>query len=201
MANDSEGSEASDLRSQIELARLELEQSRLALERQHEFLTRWNIGLDRPHTRALEAYKSAVGFAQSGLRSAVLMNGGALVALPTFATALNLKDGSSIIWPMTAFAFGIVSAVTAIMFAYLSSDKMIYGFDIEASKVTANLNKERAEGDRLTELSTAANEAEENAEEARKVVEKFASIGLYAAVASLAAFIVGAGLTAGLALQ
>ena len=201
MANDSENGEARGLQAQLELSRIELEHIRLTLERQHEFLYRWNINLDRPNKWGIEAYKSSVAFAQSGLRSATLMNGGALLVLPAFASVLDLKGNPLIVWPMIAFAVGIVCAVLGMLFGYLVSEHVVAAYNNEASEIAINLNKERAEGDRADELKIEAATAKKDYETAWKQAKTYSVIGLCVAIASVVAFVIGGGVTAYLVLR
>lgn len=78
LSDDRISGQGPDAQTQLEIKKLEQER---AMEHQRDFLARWNIDVGRLNSRALEAYKSSVAFAQSGLRSTILMNGGALVAL------------------------------------------------------------------------------------------------------------------------
>lgn len=71
-------------------------------------------------TKAIETFKSMVGFATEGLKALLLVNGGAVVALLTFIGNSKAIAPSAhlFIWPVAAFLLGLALCVAAFCSAY-----------------------------------------------------------------------------------
>lgn len=74
------------------------------------------------HEHAIETFKSLVTLATDGLKTLVLINGGAVVALLAY---LGQVHGDSdlahrVAWPMILFATGLVAAGAAFVTAYMT---------------------------------------------------------------------------------
>ncbi|HYD88422.1 MAG TPA: hypothetical protein VEA80_13180 [Vitreimonas sp.] len=66
-----------------------------------------------------------VRLAQEGLRSLVLINGGALIGFMSFLGAVPdfITSGIALWWAFGLFAFGLVMAILAIVLAYLAQEQ------------------------------------------------------------------------------
>lgn len=112
---------------QIELARVEMERERIALDRIHTKLEnqrvhneRWNINVGAVQKNEMAASGSAVDMAKLTLRSAFLMNGGALIALPAFGQLVGSISKGYLVFALGAFVLGLVVTSIATLASYLS---------------------------------------------------------------------------------
>lgn len=74
------------------------------------------------HEHAIETFKSLVTLATEGLKTLVLINGGAVVALLAYLGQVHGDSdlGHRVAWPMILFATGLVAAGTAFGTAYMT---------------------------------------------------------------------------------
>lgn len=73
-------------------------------------------------THALEHFKSVITMAELALKNAILVNGGAAIALLTFIGNTKPADHKLIVVSLFLFAFGVLLGALAIFFAYLAQN-------------------------------------------------------------------------------
>jgi len=84
----------------------------------NELFREWDASLG-PHREARKsASEAAVSFAQLGLKSCLLLNGGALIALPAYVSLDDACQGPLIVLAAASFVAGLVAGAIATLFAY-----------------------------------------------------------------------------------
>jgi hypothetical protein len=89
-----------------------------------------------------EAHQGLYAYALETIRSLILLNGGAIIAILTFAGHLVASDSSAtsilgvalaklLLGPMALFVFGAVSAVATAGFSYMSQSNFLLWHDTE----------------------------------------------------------------------
>jgi hypothetical protein len=93
----------------IEIARLQLEQERLALERERSALERARLQVEmiRPGIDAV------IRFAEIGIRSLLILNGGAALALLSFASSASSRN-EPVTFKASICAFGAGAALSVL---------------------------------------------------------------------------------------
>lgn len=78
-------------------------------------------------TATYERSKSVMDFALLGLRSLIIVNGGALVGLVTFIGNFGAaEDNSGAVLAFTLFVFGLFSGFLAVLFSYLAQQHFFW---------------------------------------------------------------------------
>ena len=93
----------------VEIARLELERERLALERD-----RTNLEIQRLQVEALRpGIDAVIRFAEIGIRSLLILNGGAALALLSFASSASSRN-EPVTFKTSLCAFGAGAALSVL---------------------------------------------------------------------------------------
>ncbi|HVA13482.1 MAG TPA: hypothetical protein VNF99_09550 [Stellaceae bacterium] len=146
----------------LETERLKLENERLVIEKPRVYLEQWDSSTRPMHEHAVEMARAAIGFAQGALRTAFLLNGGALIALPTFSAIFRAGTksiaallGASI----GCFVAGLVACVLAHLFTFFTTSAAAQNRDakVELQKININLQHKRV----TPEAAEAAHKAQE----------------------------------------
>lgn len=109
----------------FERFKMNLEHSRALMERSRLYLELVKTGVEPIRAAGEKSRDMAFGFAQMALRSAFLLNGGALVVMPAFSEILShgiLQNLWFMLASMASFAIGLVLATTATLFAFHAMD-------------------------------------------------------------------------------
>ncbi|WP_429933152.1 hypothetical protein [Alteromonas sp. 4B03] len=72
--------------------------------------------------RAIEHFKSVISMAELALKSAILINGGASVALLTFIGNIKSGDKNFLVYSLCSFAFGVLFGAIGTFLAYLAQN-------------------------------------------------------------------------------
>lgn len=104
---------------QIQEGQLRLEEARLKLEKELHYLERWKVDVTPVEQVAVEAGKGSIAFAQAAIKSGLILNGGALVALPAFTQIFGIS-ASQLIEPIQYFLLGIVLCGFASIFGFIT---------------------------------------------------------------------------------
>ena len=89
-----------------------------------------------------EAHQGLYAYSIEMIRSLILLNGGAIIAILTFAGHLVASDSSAtsafgmalakmLLWPMALFVLGAVSAVATAGFSYMSQCHFLFWHDTQ----------------------------------------------------------------------
>lgn len=92
-------------------------------QRHEAYLREWEVDLSPIEARFLQADKAAVDFSILGIKSAYILNGGALLGLPAFTSFLQIaphESGKSLIIVACCFGFGLISAIITNILSYFT---------------------------------------------------------------------------------
>lgn len=159
----------------------ELDQTRTAIGPYQEF--------------RIEAYKASIQFAMAGLRSLIVLNGGALIALPAFhnlVAGAGRNDWSTLPQILIAFAAGLALCVAAFLFGYMAAGKGAGLAVMQMEYVQASI---RAQFERLANPSAprpSATDQDLAERRARCRARSFEIAAVLAAILSLLCFLLGA---------
>ena len=176
---------------QVEAERLNLEHRRVNQEDTNTYLEQWKLDVvDRRQTQ-MNLSRSSVEMASLAFRSIFLLNGGAMIAIPTFGKLVDKISPEELSSALMWFGFGLCLVTLAMVTAYLSLSNRA-GAWREAMEVSAErLNKGRTSQKEHDE----SKDDEEKAETERVRLEgrsdSFEVLSLGFALAGLGAFILG----------
>ncbi len=124
-----------------------------------EFWKEWEAS-QRPIRDVIRlSEEAALEFSKLGIRSLLLLNGGALIALPAFATFSGTPDKELMFWSVASFAVGLVTCMIGLLLAYYTVAYQGGGRRMHALEVAAGFearhHPDRAE-EKLREESEAA---------------------------------------------
>ena len=140
------------------------------------------LNIQHEREQVLERIRSQVVFAEVAIKGLILVNGGAIVGLFTFAghrTAIQPNLATQLLGAFGFFSVGTVLALLACFFGFLGQRENYEGCLRSLWKHQArSLGQWREDGAELRLWSEA---------------RRFSSYGMYALTGSLAAFIIGAG--------
>jgi hypothetical protein len=81
---------------------------------------RWDTQVSAHYRQSWDSQKVAFRFAEIGLQSAFLVNGGALVAIPPLMEWISSRGRSEVPFDAAAFVIGLVLAAASALVAYLN---------------------------------------------------------------------------------
>jgi hypothetical protein len=90
------------------------------MERWRAHTERWDAEVAESENRAWDATKIAAEFGKLGLQSAILLNGGALVAIPPLMQWLNDIGRTKVVPIASWFFIGLLCAAVSVVFAYIN---------------------------------------------------------------------------------
>lgn len=107
---------------EIQLRKLELQLSeeRLRTDKQIAYFEAWKVDINPRQELHRDSNKNIAEFAQAALKSAFLLNGGALIVLPTLDKVFSGGVGVALITPIAFFVGGLVCCSLATFAAYVS---------------------------------------------------------------------------------
>lgn len=126
---------------QIQERQLRLEESRHRLEKELHYLERWKVDVTPVEQVAIEAGKGSITFAQTAIKTGLILNGGALIALPAFVQIFSVPT-AVLIGPISYFVIGLAlnGIATICAFIAMSNSENLMGC-IRELRVT-KLNEE-----------------------------------------------------------
>jgi len=154
----------------------------------HENIHGYNIFI-----QAMSLYSKE--YAQLIIKNLVLINGGALIALPAFVGLIDSIDKSNVVFSAVAYAFGLVLAVICALFAFLCVSNSMRGLENRKSSKHYNLfptyMKEFYSEDFLNDMKIDADELDVNATKYFLKMETKETIAIVLGILSLISFITG----------
>jgi hypothetical protein len=123
MAADAESArvELERYRAETDRLRATLDQERLELEKHRADLDRYRAKLDTETNQRRPMFEAVIRFAEMSVRSLLILNGGAALALLTFATSAALRGGTlGFKTALLAFGAGAALSVVTAAFSYLA---------------------------------------------------------------------------------
>lgn len=99
-----------------------IEQHKLRLEKEFHYLERWKADIAPVEQFEIEAGKGAIAFAQTALKSGLILNGGALIVLPAFMQIFRVSDVAPVHITITILCFtgGLFLCGIGALLAYLA---------------------------------------------------------------------------------
>lgn len=154
------------------------------------FLDEWRTGVAPLAEASLRQAESANGFAQTVIRSSLLLNGGALIAVPAIV-ALFMPDTSQhqepLLLVLRTFIAGLIAGWAAGFFAFFAvdaqSDSTYHDYEAAASRVHWLFASDAAQKDELRL------KIDENKEAKAKYARKFVRARIAALSFSAASYI------------
>lgn len=181
---------------------LELERQRLVLDRiRHEdetmrtFLERWRTDVQPVHEAKERSREMAYGFAKMAIQTMFLLNGGALIAFPTFAELVGPGLTSQLMFALisiAAFVVGLVFIGVTSLLAYLAMNADAEALSQREEYVKLGLNQSRAEAEEQSKYVSSRAAAEERREYFYQWAVKYRACALSLGIASTVAFMTGA---------
>ena len=188
--------------SEFDALKLEIEKLRLALDNaKHQndltrtYLERWRTDVQPVHEHRLKSRDQAYGFIKMAVQSVFLLNGGALIAFPTFAklTDATLRDHlPQSLKGIGCFVAGLILTAMAMLLAAFA-----YGLDTDALErkekaVKAGVNLQHSSPDRRADLEKVRDAAEAERARLGKHAIRTGYIAIALAALALTVFIGGA---------
>lgn len=75
--------------------------------------------------KAIEQFKSVISMAELSLKSSIVINGGAAVAILTFVGNSKIVDKSQLVFGLLSFSLGVFLASVATLFGYLAQNNYL----------------------------------------------------------------------------
>ncbi len=131
-------------RAAEEARRIAIEETRLLYERHRTFYEQWRTDLEPRHEARLLSRELASTYAKAAIQTSFYLNGGALVAFPTFAKLVNADFESYsclFIGSIVSFIVGLVLVAATNLLAYLTMEMDSQGMGHEIAEFTNRLNE------------------------------------------------------------
>lgn len=132
MTTEPDDQDRKNIERAIEVAKLQIQEKQLRFEelRQKEahYLERWKVDVTPVEQVGIEAGKGSITFAQTAIKTSLILNGGALVALPAFTQIFN-APATALLEPISYFVIGLVlnGVATVCAFSALSNTENLMG--------------------------------------------------------------------------
>jgi hypothetical protein len=152
---------------------------------------RWDTEVVAHYRQSWDSQKVAFRFAEIGLQSAFLVNGGALVAIPPLMEWISLRGRSEAPIDAAAFVFGLVFAAASALMAYVNFLSLASHFVGVAEKRAIELRAEFF-GNVLKSDDPQLIERAEKLKRSQCTVTTTQYVAVVLCVLSYAAFIAGA---------
>lgn len=140
---------------------LRLEESRYRLEKEFHYLERWKVDVVPFENYHIEASKAAISFAQTTVKTGYILNGGALIALPTFVQALSIPIYNHLtlyVIAIVLFFLGLISSGIANVFYYLAlasiSSRSLHRREAQVLRLNEQHNPVENKNDHIDKLNT-----------------------------------------------
>ena len=190
------------LSEQIEALRLEVERTRAEIDRlryldesHRTFLQSWQIQVAPIHEEQERSRELGAGYAQVGIKSMFILNGGALVALPAFVKMAGTGLATETAFfasSVASFVIGLVLITVTTLFAYLSLDAEVAALRRRGNVLRLDLIKGCNPVAFTKDQEQERHENEEGREKFGDLASQFTKVAVGLAIASLVAFIAGA---------
>lgn len=182
----------------LDSIRTELEKIKVRQEGTRIYLEQWKADISPVEEQTLQTHRSAIAFAQAGLKTAALINGGALIALPAFVTLFKIGSGEIVISAAIFFCFGLLAAACAYLFAFLSVDHFGISTTHKRERLAMNLNINRlpdTDENKKLDMQKQIEWRKQQIESEEKLALRNRNIGVFLLTSSLIAFLLGAATT------
>lgn len=161
-----------------------------------DFWREWEANIRPSREAKVAASEGAVEFAKIGIKSSLVLNGGALIALPAFVEVNHAVGVQFLAFSAGAFAAGLIACATSIFFAYQTMVYQGLYHSHEEARIAADFRGRHHPQTAATEAEIAA-EAERDGEAMAKKGEFCRIMGVVAYGGSVATFLVGSMLALG----
>jgi hypothetical protein len=195
MANQSQG----DPPRTEQQIRLEIERLRLETERYRVFLQRWEVDVRPIHEIQERSREMSHSYSKMGIQTMFLLNGGAVIAFPTFAKLADVKfaDHSTLaLSSVGAFVFGLIFIAMTTISAFFTMDADARAALHWSEMVKSNLNWEQDPQKSKKDWDAIRAAAEANRSRYGRHTQVWRMLAVAFAFGSCAAFSVGAILAA-----
>jgi hypothetical protein len=125
--------------------RLEIERLRLETERYRVFLHRWEADVRPIHEIQERSREMSHAYSKMGIQTMFWLNGGAVVAFPTFAKLADVKfaeHATPALFSVGAFVVGLVCIAITTVCAFFAMDSDTQAIRNWSEVIKSNLNKE-----------------------------------------------------------
>lgn len=180
------------LRPDVELIRLQYEHFRT-------YLQRWETDLRPLHEAKERSREMAHAYTKMGIQTMFLLNGGAIIAFPTFAKMAGITFADHPVLALLsvgAFVTGLVLIAVTTIYAFLSMDADSKALTHSSEITKCQLNKEQDPQNTRFNWDQRRQSAEKSLKEQMNAEERLRSIAIRLGVGSCVAFCVGALLAA-----
>ena len=138
--------QADKLRLQLEATRIEIERFKADIERYKSLLDAWRTNVGPLEQRADALGRHAVAYGQLAIRNVFLLNGGAIIAVPSFAQLVKTPLNDSItlfLVSMGSFVLGLCLITASALFAYLNFIAAQQIAQLDAGHMRTVLNRDK----------------------------------------------------------
>lgn len=179
--------------------RLQIENLRLETERYRVFLQRWETDVRPIHEIQERSREMSHAYSKMGIQTMFLLNGGAVIAFPTFAKLADVKFSDHSMLALSsigAFVFGLVFIAVTTVSAFFSMDADTQAALRWSEVVKCKLNKELDPKNTKEDWDAKRNAAEADQKRLGCVSRKWRRASVVFAFGSCGAFIMGAAFAA-----
>lgn len=170
----------------------DIEESRHRLELSQHWLARWDMDVNGRREDAWRAGESAAAFAQMGLRSTLLLNGGALVAFPAFGELIGDVDLTSLKIASTLLVLGLMTGMLGILCAFINREIASKRLFLLAEKNSAILKNEDIQGEQRIKINKNLSDLRSKIDAAVRNQKKWRNAGVALSLLSISFFFFGA---------
>lgn len=188
--NNQPGNQSQHPRQDVEVMRLQYEQHRI-------FLQRWEATLHPSLEAAERSRDMAHGYTKIGVQMMFLLNGGAIIAFPTFANMAGIRFADHprlAVCSILAFVLGLALIAVTTIYAFLAMDADSRAIRESTNAKLASLNKELEPQNATWDQSR--DKAEKQEAKDRKSANCRRTIAICLSIASWLAFVGGASIGA-----
>lgn len=170
-----------------------------AREHRSAFLAEWEIAVN-PHTeRAIEASKGALSLVRLGLRSLMILNGGALVLTPAyiglFKISLETPNTLLVVVSASMFVFGLILSWACMLLGFFSmaavEDRSVKQAEVASAKLFRAFYHNDRSDSRHGEISNEIVTAQEAVDKLQKKFLRLRLAGIVLSCVTIALFVCG----------
>ena len=171
------------------------ERYKRGLDAWHAFIEAWRTEVNPLQAQASQRLGFTVSYAQLGLRTALLLNGGGLVAAPAFAELLG-SIWSQGFWPpiiaMGAFTLGLIAAAGATVLAFFEFLYARTVTEFEIARVAEDLNDRYEAAMRREPIPKRRTDPGDEERSAQRRAARWGGWAILLGLSSLVFFLIGA---------
>jgi len=163
------------------------------------WLQRWEMDLRPLHEAKERSREMAHAYTKAGIQMMFLLNGGAIIAFPTFATMAGVKFTSHpyiALSSIALFVVGLVLIAVTTIYAYLSMDADKANIHQHSEVVKCRLNKEQDPQNKNADWDQRRMDAEKELSNQYQIASGYRRMATQLAIGSCVAFCIGAILAA-----